>query len=148
MNANPLSYSSFFKSKIMETERVTTKEPTSVAGVPVPATQTSILSTIIQWLFILGLIIGIYFLGRAVSIKLPALNLRWWQIIGIAFSCAFTWVYIFKWGSIKPFNCVTCMSGWFGLIIGYWCFHWWGIIYMPLCMTVAALYSEIRMRYL
>lgn len=131
-----------------EPERITTKQPTSVAGTPVPATKTSILSTIVQWLFILGLIAGVYFLAKKVSVKLPTINLHPYQIVIIAFSLAFTWVYIFRWGSVKPFNCVTCMSGWFALIIGYWSVGWWGIVYMPLTMTFAAIYSEVRMRWL
>lgn len=131
-----------------EPERKTTLQPTSVAGEPIPAPATSILSTIVQWLFILGLIVGIYFLGKVISIKLPSINLQPYQIVILAFSFAFTWVYIFKWGSVKPFSCCTCLSGWFALLIGYWSEGWWGVIYMPIAMTFAAIYSEIRMRWL
>lgn len=131
-----------------EPERKTTMEPKSVAGTPVPVPATSALSTIIQWIFILGIIVGIYFLGRAVSIKIPSIHLKPHYIIILAFSFSFTWVYVFKWGSVKPFSCITCMSGWFALIIGYWSAGWWGIAYIPIAMTVAALYSEIRMRWL
>lgn len=125
-----------------------TLPPQTVAGVPKPEKVTTVLSTIIQWLIIFGVIAGVYFLGRSVSIKIPELNLYAYQVVILSFCFAFTWVYIFKWGSVKPFTCVTCMSGWFALIIGYWCFGWWGIALMPVAMTVAALYSEIRMRWL
>ena len=123
-------------------------EPQTVAKVPEPEKVTTVLSTIVQWLFIFGIIAGVYFLFRLLSFKLPQLNLRSYEIICLAFSMSFTWVYIFKWGSIKPFNCVTCMAGWFSLIIGYLSVGWWGLAYMPIGMTVAALYSEIRMRWL
>ena len=123
-------------------------EPQTVAKVPEPEKVTTVLSTIVQWLFILGIIAGVYFLCKAVSIKLPEINIKPYQTIILAFSFAFTWVYIFKWGSIKPFNCVTCMCGWFTLLIGYWAFGWWGFALMPVGMTVAALYSEVRMRWL
>jgi len=128
--------------------KVRKMEPTSVAGTPEPEKATTVFSTITQWLFIFGLIVGVYFLGKLASIKLPTLNLAPYQVIILSFSFAFTWVYIFRWGSVKPFNCVTCMSGWFSLISGYWCYGWWGIALMPVAMTFAALYSEIRMRWL
>lgn len=122
--------------------------PAEHATPPKPEKVKTVFSIIIQWLLILGVLAGIYFLGRAASIKLPELHLRPYQIIILSFSFAFTWVYVFRWGNVKPFNCVTCLSGWFALIIGYWCYGWWGFAFMPVAMTFAALYSEIRMRYL
>ncbi len=81
--------------------------------------------------------------------SLPVLHLSPAGIIILAFSCAFVWVYVLKWWKqIKPFNCVTCLTGWFSLIIGCWVAGWFGVIYMPVGMTVAALYSEVRMRWL
>lgn len=70
------------------------------------------------------------------------------EIILLSFAAAFVWVNILKIGKKKPFNCLTCMSGWFALIFGVWCSGWTGILYMPVAMTVAAIYEEIRMRYL
>lgn len=128
--------------------KIKIEPPTNHALPPKPEKVKTVMSTIIQWLFIFGIITGVYFLGRAASIKLPALNLEPYQIIVLSFSFAFTWVYVFKWGSVRPFNCVTCLSGWFAFIIGYWCYGWWGIGLMPVAMTVAAVYGEIRMRYL
>lgn len=139
------------KNKIIETGevmKVKIEPPTDHAKPPKPEKVTTVFSTIVQWLIIFGVIAGLYFLGRFLSIHLPELHLTAFQIVLLSFSFAFTWVYIFKWGSVKPFTCVTCMSGWFALIIGYWCFHWWGIALMPSAMTFAALYSEIRMRWL
>lgn len=80
--------------------------------------------------------------------RLPTIHLSSIEIIILAFSCAFVWVYVLKWGVIKPFNCVTCMCGYFSLIIGCWSIGFWGIAYMPVGMTFAALYSEVRMRWL
>lgn len=125
-----------------------TLTPQTVAGVPEPEKLPTVIVTIMQWLMIFGVIVGVYFLGKSASIKLPTLSLHPYQVVILSFSFAFTWVYIFRWGSVKPFSCVTCMSGWFALIIGYWCYSWWGIGLMPVAMTVAALYSEIRMRWL
>lgn len=125
-----------------------TLRPETVVGIPEPENGKKVFSTVMQWLSILLILSVIYFLGKYASIKVPALNLYPYQIIILSFSFAFTWVYIFKWGSVKPFTCVTCMTGWFSLIIGYWCAGWWGFAYMPLGMTFAALYSEIRMRWL
>jgi hypothetical protein len=125
-----------------------TLEPQTVAGVPKPEPVTNVVSTVLQWLLIFGIIAGAYFGIKYLSIELPSLNLLPYQVVLLSFCFAFTWVYIFKWGSVKPFNCVTCMSGWFALIIGYWCFGWMGIALMPVAMTTAAIYSEVRMRWL
>lgn len=122
--------------------------PAEHAKPPKPEKVTTVFNTVFQWLIIFGIIAGVYFLGRAASIKLPELHLRPYEIVILSFSFAFTWVYVFRWGSVKPFNCCTCLSGWFALIIGYWCHGLWGIAFMPLAMTLAALYGEVRMRYL
>jgi hypothetical protein len=105
-----------------------------------------VLGAIIQWIIMLAVIVGIVLLFK--HVRLPAITLSSIEIIILAFSCAFVWVYVLKWGVIKPFNCVTCMTGWFSLIIGCWAIGKWGVVYMPVGMTVAALYSEIRMRWL
>lgn len=125
-----------------------TLPPQTVAGVPEPEKLDKVTETIGKWAAIFGTIGGIYYLGKFLNIHLPALSLHPYQIVILSFSCAFTWVYIFKWGSVKPFNCVTCLSGWFGLIFGYWAVGLWGVAYMPISMTVAAIYSEVRMRWL
>lgn len=105
-----------------------------------------VLKALGQWILVLAVIAGIVLLFKYV--RLPELHLSHMEVIILAFSCAFVWVYVLKWGSVKPFNCVTCMTGWFSLIIGCWVAGWFGVIYMPVGMTVAALYSEIRMRWL
>lgn len=101
-----------------------------------------------EWFIILSVLVGVYFLGRLLNIKLPPIELAPHQIVILAFCSAFVWVYVFKWGSILPFTCVVCMSGWFALILGYWSMGWFGVACMPISMTTAALYSEIRMRWL
>lgn len=105
-----------------------------------------ILKALAQWILVLAAIAGIVLLFK--HIRLPELHLSHIGVIILAFSCAFVWVYVLKWGVIKPFTCVTCMTGWFGLIIGCWVAGWFGVVYMPVGMTVAALYSEVRMRWL
>jgi hypothetical protein len=105
-----------------------------------------ILGAIVQWIIMLAVIVGIVMLFKYVN--LPAIHLNSIEIIILAFSCAFVWVYVLKWGVVKPFNCVTCLCGWFSLILGCWSIGFWGIAYMPIGMTFAALYSEVRMRWL
>ena len=105
-----------------------------------------ILKALMQWIIMLAVIIGIVLLFKYV--RLPTIHLNSIEIIILAFSCAFVWVYVLKWGVIKPFSCVTCMTGWFSLIIGCWAIGKWGVVYMPVGMTVAALYAEVRMRWL
>jgi phosphotransferase system glucose/maltose/N-acetylglucosamine-specific IIC component len=108
----------------------------------------------INWFLFLLIIGGIiaaviyrHWIGQHLP-ELPAIHPTHAQVIIIAFSCAFVWVYVLKWGVIKPFNCVTCMCGYFSLILGCWSIGFWGVAYMPVGMTVAALYSEVRMRWL
>lgn len=101
---------------------------------------------IINWLVFIAIVAGIFCLFKYAT--LPVIHPTHAEVIILGFSCAFVWVYVLKWGSVKPFNCVTCMTGWCSLIIGCWSIGLWGIVYMPVGMTVAALYSEVRMRWL
>lgn len=70
------------------------------------------------------------------------------KIIILALSLAFCQVEVLHFGSVKPFNCVKCMSGWYALAIGCWCIGWHGIIYLPLGVFVGAIFEACKMRYL
>lgn len=74
--------------------------------------------------------------------------LRGYQVIIFAFSIAFLWTEVMKWGVTKPFNCIYCMTAWLSLIIAF-VFHtpfWY--FYLPVGLTVGAIYSAVKMRWL
>ena len=71
-----------------------------------------------------------------------------WNIIVIALSLAFCQVEVLHFGSVKPFNCVKCMTGWYALGIGCWCVGWHGLVYLPVGVFVGAIFEGIKMRWL
>ena len=70
------------------------------------------------------------------------------QIIILSLSLAYCWVDVLHIGSIKPFNCIMCMTGWFALALGLWCHGLPGIAFMPVGVFTGALFENLRMRYL
>ena len=48
----------------------------------------------------------------------------------------------------KPFTCFTCMTGWFGLIVGCIVYGWVGVVFLPVGVFAGAVFSVIRMRWL
>jgi len=71
-----------------------------------------------------------------------------WNILIIALSLAFCQVVVLHFGSIKPFNCIKCMTGWYALVIGCWLVGWHGVVYLPLGVFVGAMFEAIKMRWL
>lgn len=71
-----------------------------------------------------------------------------WNIIILALSLAFCQVEVLHFGSVKPLNCVKCMTGWYALGIGCIAIGWHGIVYLPLGVFAGAIYSAIKMRWL
>lgn len=70
------------------------------------------------------------------------------QVIVFALSFGFTWVEILKWGVVKPFNCLKCMTGWVALILAF-TFHvefWY--MYLFVGLFVGAMFEGIKMRWL
>lgn len=70
------------------------------------------------------------------------------HVIVFALSFAFMWVEVMKWGVIKPFNCLKCMTGWVALILAF-TFHaefWY--MYLPVGLFVGAMFSAIKLRWL
>lgn len=75
--------------------------------------------------------------------ELPTLSGWFVTLVGLAI--AVVWVDKLKWGSVKPWNCAGCLSGWFTLILAF-LFHvevWYlyvfigafaGIVYEKFCM--------------
>ena len=69
-------------------------------------------------------------------------------VIIFSLSIAFTWVEVLKWGVVKPFTCIRCMTGWIALILA-------GITHQPcwylfvfLGVFVGAMFEGLKMRYL
>ncbi len=104
------------------------------------------LHSLLKWSFVVACMAGIAYSGYH-------FGAHYWlthsQVLLLAFCLAFVWVNIFKLHvDKKPFSCITCMSGWFSLAIGVSCIGWYAVLYMPVAMTIAALYSEVRDRWL
>ena len=105
-----------------------------------------IFKTAMQWLILIAIIIGFYFFVKYLT---PIrLNLNHIEVLGLALSIAFMWVEVLKWGVIKPFNCLRCMTGWFSLIIGCMAAGWAGMFYLPAGIFIGAFFDRIKIRYL
>lgn len=66
----------------------------------------------------------------------------------IGFALAFTWVEVLHLGSKKPFNCLKCMCGWFTLLVGYVYGTPYCGFYLFIGLTVGAIFTAIKYRYL
>lgn len=105
-----------------------------------------ILLSIVQWAFVLTLGVGGWWLYHNVTVQ--RLPLEGGAVIVFALACAFVWVEVLHWGSVKPFNCIKCLTGWFALILAF-VFHTPHFyLYLPLGVFAGAIYSAIQMRYL
>lgn len=70
------------------------------------------------------------------------------KIIILALSLAFCQVEILHFGSVKPFNCIKCMTGWYALILGLIWTGWTGLWMLPVGVFVGAIFEAIKMRWL
>lgn len=70
------------------------------------------------------------------------------KIIILALSLAFCQVEVIHFGSVKPFNCIKCMTGYYALAIGCWCAGWHGVVYLPVGVFAGAMFEGIKMRWL
>ena len=70
------------------------------------------------------------------------------QVILFSLSLAFFWVEILKWGSVKPFNCLKCMTGWVSFIMAWSFGVEYFLLYLPLGVFIGALFTAIKMRWL
>lgn len=72
-----------------------------------------------------------------------------YQIVFYALALAFCQIEVIRFGSVKPFNCIKCMTGWYAFMLaciaGY---GWHSFIFLPVGVFVGATYSAIQMRYL
>lgn len=70
-----------------------------------------------------------------------------YNIILLALSLAFCQVEVIHFGSVKPFNCIKCMTGWYALILGCIAHGWHGLVYLPAGVFVGALFDRAKTRY-
>ncbi len=108
-----------------------------------------VLKVIFNWVFFIAIVFGCWYAWHNRSLHWPVFPImQGYQVILFAFSVAFVHVEVLKWGRVKPFNCVKCLTGWFSLILAF-CFHtpfWY--FYLFIGLFVGALYSALKMRYL
>lgn len=107
------------------------------------------ISTIIQYIFLIAIALlcfrGCDFHHLAMPLR-PAMS--WHLVVPFGLSLAYLWVDVFRWGITKPFNCLSCMTGWFSLVIaGLFHVPFW-YFYLPAGVFVGGLYSSFRMRWL
>ena len=103
-----------------------------------------IIRVIFQWLLIIGVAFAIWFYWG--KVKIP--TLQGYQVLFFALSIAFTNIEVLKLGSVKPFNCLKCLTGWLSLILAF-IFHtqfWY--LYLPAGFFVGALFTALKNRWL
>lgn len=107
---------------------------------------------IINWILLIGFLaaVALLFAHRQWIIdKLPTVpQMSGLQVIVFSLACAFVWVEILKWGVVKPFNCLKCMSGWIAVVFAFSHHVEFWPLYLPFGLTVGAVFSSIKMRYL
>lgn len=102
-----------------------------------------IIKPILSWLAIAAIIFAIYKYGLPTFPHMPG-----YLVLFFALSLSFTLIDKLHLGSVKPFNCVPCLTGWFSLIIAF-VFHtefWY--LYLPAGLFVGSMFEGIKMRYL
>jgi hypothetical protein len=70
------------------------------------------------------------------------------HILLLALSLAFCQVEVIQFGSVKPFNCIKCMTGYYALALGCIEQGWHGLWYLPLGVFIGAIFQAIKMRWL
>ena len=101
----------------------------------------------LQWLIIVAIAVGVwYLLSKGYSIWRPHVSLI--KVLLFSLSCAFAQIDVFKFGSVKPLNCLKCMTGWYSLIFGVWVFGWIGISCLPVGLLIGAIFDSLKMRWL
>jgi len=100
---------------------------------------------ILSWLLFLAAIAAIYFLWPYIpKLHTPSLSVP--LILLFSLSVAFMNIEVLHLGSVKPFNCIKCLTGWISLIIAL-CFHcevWYFML--PAGVFVGAMFELIKGR--
>lgn len=79
---------------------------------------------------------------------MPRVALSPAMILLFALSGAFVWVEVLKWGSVKPFTCVSCMTGWIALILAWWSHTDYWFMYLLVGKFIGCMWEGIRMKWL
>lgn len=116
--------------------------------VKAPRRWVKVLMTVVQWLVVATVLFFVLF-GFHFKLQLPVTKpMPGYLVILFGLSAAYVWVDVLRWGVSRPFNCLTCLSGWFCLILAFaFHTHYW-YLYLPLGAFVGGLYSKIVMRWL
>jgi hypothetical protein len=107
---------------------------------------------ILNWLLFIGLLaaVALLFAHRKWIIdKLPTVpQMTGLQVLIFSLACAFAWVDVLRWGVIKPFNCLKCMTGWISILFAFSHHVQFWPLYLPLGLLVGAMFEGIKMRWL
>lgn len=115
-------------------------------SVKAPHRWVKILMTVVQWVAVAAVLL---FLFRGVNYRIPERRIMpGYLVILSGVSFAFAWVDIMKWGVSRPWNCITCLSGWFSLLLAFvFHTHFW-YVYLGLGCFAGYLFTTIRMKWL
>lgn len=109
----------------------------------------SLLSTILQWLIIIAIGFGIWYLVKYKPDLMPHVSgtMNGFEVILFSLSLAFTWVEVLKiFPHIKPFNCVKCLTGWIALILALLFHTPFAWLYLFVGLMVGAMFSAFKAR--
>lgn len=106
-----------------------------------------IIKVILNWVIFLGLVGGIWYLVNGWSLPVFP-HMPGYLVLFFALSIAFVWVEVLKFGSVKPFNCMKCMTGWFALVLAFLFNTQFWYMYLFAGVFLGAMFSAIKMRWL
>ena len=70
-------------------------------------------------------------------------------IVFLGLVAAFNQVEILHFGSVKPFNCVKCLTGWYSFMFACIAHYGWqSLIFLPVGVFIGAMFEAIKMRWL
>lgn len=107
---------------------------------------------VFNWLIFIAFLAGVYFASGYLNFlvnwwrSLPVLSGIYSLIFGL--SIAFFWVEVKRWGHVKPFNCLKCLTGWFTFIIAFTFHTPFAFMYLFVGVFVGSLFEAIKLRYL
>jgi len=111
--------------------------------------KVNILSTIIQWILVIAIGFGVWYLIKYKPTIIPHFDstMTGFEVILFALSIAFTWVEVLKiFPHIKPFNCMKCMTGWTALILALLFHTPFAWFYLFVGLMVGGMFSAFKMR--
>ena len=111
-----------------------------------------IITNWLLFLLLIGGIIALVWHRHWIGQHLPSLpergTMTGLQVIVFALAFAFMWVEVLKWGAVKPFNCLKCMTGWAAVILAFTFRVEFWYMYLPCGLFAGAMFEGIKMRWL